>query len=102
MTRTGQAKKTTWWCVSAGNGPYTLHGRPVYGVFHTVAGTLLQILSPFTLLALSSLPLAWRSVRILSTHLYDPPGMAPANLATIQAHALSCTALIIAYLVQGI
>ncbi len=67
-----------------------------------IIGTLLQVLPVYSLLALSSLPLAWRSIRILNDHLYDPPGMAPANLAMIQTHALSGAALIIAYLVEGL
>jgi 1,4-dihydroxy-2-naphthoate octaprenyltransferase len=67
-----------------------------------ICGALLQILPVYSLLALSSLPLAWKSVRILKDHLYDPPGLAPANLAMIQAHALSGSALLIAYLVEGL
>ncbi len=66
------------------------------------AGIYFQLLSPYTLLAWASMPLAWRSLRILNRYLEDPIRMAPANLAMIKVHALTGVALIGAYLLQGI
>lgn len=67
-----------------------------------LVGIYFQLLSPYTLLAWMSLPLAWRSLKFLTRHLDDPIRMAPANLAMIKVHALTGAALIGAYLLQGI
>jgi 1,4-dihydroxy-2-naphthoate octaprenyltransferase len=66
------------------------------------AGIYFRLLSPYTLLALISLPLAWKSMKLMTRHLTDPLRMAPANLAMIKVHALTGAALIVAYLFQGI
>jgi 1,4-dihydroxy-2-naphthoate polyprenyltransferase len=65
-------------------------------------GIIFQLLSPYTLLAWVSLPLAWKSLKILTRYLDDPIQMSPANLAMIKVHALTGVALIGAYLLQGI
>ncbi|MEI6313775.1 MAG: prenyltransferase [Syntrophus sp. (in: bacteria)] len=65
-------------------------------------GIYLQLLSPYTLLSWTSLPLAWRSINILTRYRDDPIRMAPANLAMIKVHALTGAALIVAYLLQGL
>ncbi len=57
----------------------------------------LKLVPPFTLLGLSSLPLGWRSVRILRRHYRDPLQMAPANLAMIKVHFLTGVGLIAGY-----
>lgn len=67
-----------------------------------LAGVYFQILSPYTFLAWMSLPLAWKSLKILTPYLDDPIRMAPANLAMIKVHALTGTALIGAYIIQGL
>jgi 1,4-dihydroxy-2-naphthoate octaprenyltransferase len=66
-----------------------------------VVGICFKLLSPYTLSAWISLPLAWSSLKILNRHLDDPIRMAPANLAMIKVHALTGMALIGAYLSQG-
>lgn len=71
-----------------------------YGVL-AVTG-FLKILSPFVLLGLISLPLALRSFVIMKHHLNDPLAMAPANLAMIRIHSLTCVAMIAAYFIEGI
>ncbi|MBP9532618.1 MAG: prenyltransferase, partial [Syntrophaceae bacterium] len=58
------------------------------------------VLSPFVLLGLASLPLAFKSLFILRRHLNDPLALAPANLAMIKAHALTVTAMVAAYLLE--
>ncbi len=58
------------------------------------------VLSPFVLLGLASLPLAFKSLFILRRHLNDPLALAPANLAMIKAHALTVTAMVAAYLME--
>ncbi|MFA5181161.1 MAG: prenyltransferase [Syntrophales bacterium] len=65
-------------------------------------GIFFHLLSPYTLLAWMSLPLAWRSLKILTPCLDDPIRMAPANLAMIKVHTLTGATLIGAYLLQGI
>ena len=67
-----------------------------------VLGVLCQRLSPYTLLMVAGVPLAWRSVMVLQEHRDAPLLMAPANLAMIKVHALTGLALIAAYLLQGL
>jgi len=64
-------------------------------------GICFQLLPPYTLLAWVSLPLAWRSIKILTRYIDDPIRMSPANLAMIKVHGLTGAALIAAYLLQG-
>ena len=71
-----------------------------YGVL-AVTG-FLKILSPYVLLGLVSLPLAVQSFVIMKRHLNDPLAMAPANLAMIRIHSLTCAAMIAAYFIEGI
>ena len=65
-------------------------------------GVCFRFLTPYALLAWLSLPIAWRSLKILFLHKEDPLRMAPANLAMIQVHGLTGAALIVAYLLQGL
>lgn len=71
-----------------------------YGVL-AVSG-FLKILSPFVLLGLISLPLAVQSFVIMKRYLNDPLAMAPANLAMIRIHSITCVAMIAAYFIEGI
>lgn len=63
-------------------------------------GVYLQLFPPYTLLALLSLPVAWKSLNLLIKYSDDPIRMAPANLAMIKVHTLTGFALIGAYLLQ--
>jgi 1,4-dihydroxy-2-naphthoate octaprenyltransferase len=55
-----------------------------------------------TLLALVSLPLAFRSIRILRRNYENPVELAPANLDMIRAHSLTSFGLIAAYAISGV
>jgi len=67
-----------------------------------VASVLLRIIPLFTLLALLSLPLVYRSIRVLRVHYDDPRLMAPANLDMIKAHGVTSFSLIGGYAVEGL
>lgn len=69
-----------------------------YGILIFAAGA--QMLSPFILLGLVSLPFAVKSFAVMGRHLNDPLAMAPANLAMIKVHSLTGAAMIIAYLIE--
>jgi 1,4-dihydroxy-2-naphthoate octaprenyltransferase len=66
-----------------------------------LVGAVIGVLPPLTLIALLSLPLAYRSVKVLVQHYNDPRRMAPANLAMIRAHGLTSLLLIGAYSLAG-
>jgi 1,4-dihydroxy-2-naphthoate octaprenyltransferase len=67
-----------------------------------VLGVLSDVIPLLTLLALVSVPLAVRSVRILRRNFENPVGLAPANLDMIRAHSLASFGLIAAYAIDGI
>jgi len=69
-----------------------------YGILIFAAGA--QMLSPFILLGLVSLPFAIKSFAVMGRHLNDPLAMAPANLAMIKVHSLTGAAMIVAYLIE--
>ncbi|HUH64933.1 MAG TPA: prenyltransferase [Syntrophales bacterium] len=62
----------------------------------------LRITSFTVLLGLLSIPIAFNSFRILKENYMDKMKMAPANLATIQVHALTLSCLILGYLATGV
>jgi len=66
------------------------------------ASIALGIIPLYTLLALLSLPLVYRSIRVLQAHKDDPKLMAPANLDMIKAHSISSLGLIAGYAVAGL
>lgn len=66
-----------------------------------ILAALLNVMPLLTLLALVSMPLTLRSIRILKKNLENPVGLAPANLDMIKAHSLTSFGLIVAYAVSG-
>ncbi len=62
---------------------------------------LLGVTSLWTGLALLTLPLALRAIRVMRAQLHDPLALAPANLATIRAHNLMGILLVLAYVGDG-
>jgi 1,4-dihydroxy-2-naphthoate polyprenyltransferase len=66
-----------------------------------IIGVWTQILSPWVMAAFLSLPLAMKSFSVMTRHLHDPEAMAPANLAMIKVHALSVSAMVAAYVIEG-
>jgi 1,4-dihydroxy-2-naphthoate octaprenyltransferase len=71
-----------------------------YGVI--VGSVAFHILPLYTLLALLSLPLVYRSIRILRQNYDNPRQMAPANLDMIKAHSITAFGLIAGYAIQGL
>jgi 1,4-dihydroxy-2-naphthoate octaprenyltransferase len=67
-----------------------------------ILGALSGVMPLLTLIALVSLPLAFRSVQILKRNFEDPVALAPANLDMIKAHSLTSFGLIAAYSISGI
>jgi 1,4-dihydroxy-2-naphthoate octaprenyltransferase len=67
-----------------------------------VGGAALRIIPVYTLIALLSLPLVYRSIKILRVQYDNPILLAPANLDMIRAHSVACLGLIAGYALQGI
>lgn len=69
-----------------------------------VGAVAIRAMPPITIIALLSLPLVYRSIRVLREHYKDPDPakMAQANLDMIKAHGVACLLLIAAYCLQGI
>ena len=67
-----------------------------------IGSVAFRILPIFTVFALVSLPLVYRSIRILRENYDNPMLMAPANLDMIKAHSITGFGLIAGYAVQGL
>jgi 1,4-dihydroxy-2-naphthoate octaprenyltransferase len=67
-----------------------------------ILGALLGVMPLLALLALISLPLAFRSIQTLRRNFENPVELAPANLDMIRAHSLTSFGLITAYAISGI
>jgi 1,4-dihydroxy-2-naphthoate octaprenyltransferase len=67
-----------------------------------VLGALSGVMPLLALLALVSMPLTFRSVRILRRDFEDPVRLAPANFDMIKAHSLTSFGLIAAYSISGL
>jgi len=80
----------------------------VYGVLLTtvylslVAGVLFGGVTPFALLALLTVPLAWKAYRIARVHYDHPRDLVPANALTIRLHLLTGLLLGLGYLLEGV
>jgi 1,4-dihydroxy-2-naphthoate octaprenyltransferase len=67
-----------------------------------IGSVAFRILPLFTLFALLSLPLVYRSIRIMRRNYDAPRLMAPANLDNIKAHSITAFGLIAGYAIQGV
>jgi 1,4-dihydroxy-2-naphthoate octaprenyltransferase len=67
-----------------------------------IGSVAFRILPLYTLFALLSLPLVYRSIRTLRENYDDPKRMAPANLDMIKAHSITGFGLIAGYAIQGL
>jgi 1,4-dihydroxy-2-naphthoate octaprenyltransferase len=67
-----------------------------------VGSVAFRILPIYTLFALLSLPLVYRSIKILRQNYDNPRLMAPANLDMIKAHSITAFGLIAGYSIQGL
>ncbi len=67
-----------------------------------IAASLFGVTPLTGLLALASMPLAFRSIQTLRRNFENPIELAPANLDMIKAHSLTSLALVAAYAISGI
>ena len=67
-----------------------------------IGAVAFRIMSAITLIVFLSLPLVYRSIKILRTRYDDPVKMAPANLDMIKAHSVTSFLLIAAYSLYGL
>ncbi len=84
----------------AGVKLYIVSWLVTYGIL--VMASLLGVIPLTGLLALASIPLAFRSVQTLRRNFENPIKLAPANLDMIKAHSLTSLAVIAAYAISGI
>ncbi|HEY76383.1 MAG TPA: 1,4-dihydroxy-2-naphthoate octaprenyltransferase [Thermoflexia bacterium] len=79
-----------------------------YGVFllltylSIVVGVLFAGVTPFALLGLLTVPLAWKAYQVARVHYDHPKELVPANALTIRTHLLTGLLLALAYLIQGV
>jgi len=67
-----------------------------------VVAVALRVISPFTLLALLTFPLAWKAIGVARLHYDDYERLTPANATTIQIHMLTGLLLISGYLLDKV
>ncbi len=67
-----------------------------------IGGVAFGVLPIITLIGLLSLPLTYRSMKVLFKYYNDPLKMAPANLDMIKAHSFTSFLLIAAYSIEGL
>ena len=65
-------------------------------------GVLLDGVTPWALLGLLTIPLAFKAVRVALAHYDDSQQLAPANAGTIQVHMLTGLLMIVGYLLEGL
>jgi 1,4-dihydroxy-2-naphthoate octaprenyltransferase len=65
-----------------------------------ILGVLLDGVSPYALIGLLTLPIAWRGIQVARQHYDDPQRLVPANAATIQAHLLTGLLMSAGYVLQ--
>jgi 1,4-dihydroxy-2-naphthoate octaprenyltransferase len=63
-------------------------------------GVLLRLTSPWTLLGLLTLPIAWKGVRVAREFYDDYLKLAPANAATVMVHLLTGLLLSLGYILE--
>jgi len=66
-----------------------------------VLGVVLRITSPFTLIALATLPVAMKAITVARAHYDEYLKLVPANAATVFIHLLTGLLLSAAYLLEG-
>ena len=65
-------------------------------------GVLLDGVTPWALLGLLTVPLAFKAVQVALAHYDDSQQLVPANAGTIQVHLLTGLLMIVGYLLQGL
>ena len=65
-------------------------------------GVLLDGVTPWALLGLLTVPLAFKAVQVALAHYDDSQQLVPANAGTIQVHLFTGLLMIVGYLLQGL
>jgi 1,4-dihydroxy-2-naphthoate octaprenyltransferase len=65
-----------------------------------ILGVLLAGVSPFALLGLLTVPLAWKAYHVARANYDHLPALLPANVATIKNHLFTGALLSLGYLAQ--
>jgi 1,4-dihydroxy-2-naphthoate octaprenyltransferase len=65
-----------------------------------ILGVVLAGVSPFVLLGLLTVPMAWQAYQVARTHYDHPAELVPANVGTIKVHALTGLLMSLGYVVQ--
>jgi 1,4-dihydroxy-2-naphthoate octaprenyltransferase len=65
-------------------------------------GVFMDGVSPWALLGLLTLPIAYKAVRVALLHYADSQQLVPANAGTIQAHMFTGLLMIVGYVIQGL
>jgi 1,4-dihydroxy-2-naphthoate octaprenyltransferase len=65
-----------------------------------VLGVLLDGVSPFALLGLLTVPLAWRAYQVARTHYDNSSALLPANANTVRVHLFTGLLMSLGYVVQ--
>ena len=81
------------------NGYIVLMAATYLSILFAVA---LRVVSSFTLLALLTLPLAWKAIGVARLHYDDYQRLTPANAITIQIHMLTGLFLVLGYLLDKV
>ena len=67
-----------------------------------VVGVVLGIMPPATLVALLTLPMGWKALRILRQYHSHPYRLIPANANTVLTHLYTGLLLFVGYVVTGV
>jgi 1,4-dihydroxy-2-naphthoate octaprenyltransferase len=84
--------------------------RAVYGYYAILAATYLsivigvstQILTPWALLGLLTIPMAIKAIKVAHANFADPAKLVPANAATVGIHLMTGLLMTVGYMVKGI
>ncbi|WP_455368854.1 UbiA family prenyltransferase [[Eubacterium] cellulosolvens] len=67
-----------------------------------IIASTLKLITPISLIALTSIPFVYRSIKILKQNYDNPIKLAPANLDMITSHGITGLGLITAYALHGL
>jgi len=67
-----------------------------------ILGTIMKLMPTATLVALISMPMALKAIKIAREHYEEPLKLVPANAATIKIHLLTGLLLALGYFIHGV
>ncbi len=66
-----------------------------------IIGVIFLILPYIALISILTIPLTYRSIKVLRKNYHDPRKLAPANLDMIRSHSITCLLIISSYFITG-